>query len=31
LLLLLFVVPISGVILLSYRTPKFNPRYTMLA
>ncbi len=30
-LLLWLVVPIAGVILLSYRTPKFNPRYTMLA
>ncbi len=30
-LLLWLVVPIAGVILLSYRAPKFNPRYTMLA
>jgi len=30
-LLLWLVVPIAGVVLLSYRTPKFNPRYTMLA
>jgi len=30
-LLLWLVIPVAGVILLSYRTPKFNPRYTMLA
>ncbi len=30
-LLLWLIIPIAGVILLSYQTPKFNPRYTMLA
>ncbi|MFQ5576179.1 MAG: glycosyltransferase family 39 protein, partial [Anaerolineae bacterium] len=30
-LLLWLVVPVALVLLLSYRTPKFNPRYTMLA
>ncbi len=30
-LLLWLLLPIMAIILLSYRTPKFNPRYTMLA
>jgi hypothetical protein len=30
-LLLWLVVPVACILLLSYRTPKFNPRYTMLA